>query len=203
METTTIALNKSSVLGQLSQNLLERDCMSVTPEVCGSIYKVLISSIPSFLFAKKSKDAGKVGLKIEDPKGNTTIGGIVTYHKPDGEDDDKGNWSLEFTFDNDDLADISSIYESSSSEFVQVYERLASEIFHGSFLTPQWATTIFTECVVTLKEVLKANAVEGKIFEIVEDGYFIASSTIEGGEVIYAIVPGDMMKTIVKDDSAL
>lgn len=206
-----ISIEETQLPAQLKINLQQNHFIQWIETNTAGFYRVVFTAIPLFLRNHASKDAGKVGFKVIDFKGNFIMGAIDSYHAPENDADDngeesKGSWSLEFTFNESDLSDIqpNQIFDSMNNEFIQIYERQLWEINRGRFCGDEIKHTMLTESLYTLHDFMDKNTKEdGTEFSIGLDGYFIATSAMEDGERIISIVPGSIAKQCIKDDSVL
>ena len=71
------------------------------------------------------------------------------------------------------------------------------------FVSMEYCNNIFVEAIDTLIKFMDANATEDGEFTVVYNGVFTATVTVEGGEKIISIVPGEMIKQYIKGDNSL
>ena len=67
----------------------------------------------------------------------------------------------------------------------------------------QFALALLVCFFNAVKNVLAENVTPAEEFEIESEGFFVATSAIEGDEKVFSIVPSGEMKRLIKDDSTL
>lgn len=201
-----IELAESAIPSEFTINLLDHYQMNWVPGYTADFYRVVFFTIAQVLRHFKSKSTGKAGFILKDFNGGFKFGAIVTYHNPEEEsndDDDKGNFTLEFTLDEKDMEGIEVIQDNHSDVFITSAAKQAQDIMSGRFVTGEYCSQLFLEAVDTLVKFLDANAIEGEEFELTYRGIFTATVTVENGEKIISIVPGEMIKQFIKGDNSL
>lgn len=205
MENLQMKLMETSLPSQFTLNCSDRAMFDWMESRVDKVYKLLFSAAATFLAYHRSKDAGKVALTFIDDKGNFKMAAIISYHAPEegAEDDNKGNWSIEFTLDQGDIAEIPQTYDMMDLEFTEVASRECGTIMGGRFKSAKYIQELLCIAIDTLVEFLDANAVEDTVVDIVVDDFFVASVAIEDGEKVMSIVPGAVIKRLIKDDASL
>lgn len=163
--------------------------------------KVPVHAFSKYLGLKKNReDINGTSLILRDEKGNFIIAGVVKYHAPEKEDQ-AGNWSYEFTFDEEDIKETHQ-YVITDAAFMEVLSKVA--INHQIVITEmEFALDLVIGFFTALKNVLENNVTPNEEFEIESEGFFVATSAIEGDEKVYSLVPSGEMKRLIKDDSTL
>lgn len=206
-----ISIEETQLPTQLKLDLQQNHFVQWNEMNTAGFYRVVFTAIPLFMRNHASKDAGKIGFKVIDFKGNFIMGAVETYHAPDESaeeegEESKGSWSLEFTFNESDLSEVNAaqIFDSMNNEFIQVFERQLWEINKGRFCGDELKHIMLNQSLETLYRFMDKNTRDdGSEFSIGLDGYFIATSAIEDGEKIISIVPGSIAKQCIKDDAVL
>ena len=193
--------NETSIPANYSMDIRNKARMDIMPEDVEAVYDVFIASFSDFLANVKSKEKA-VALVMEDLKGNFKFAGIVTYHENENKDM-PGNWTYELSFNEEDIKDITTIYKTLDTKFEIVVADTAHRVRKMRFASPTHIHDIFICCVDTLIKYLDENAVEGETKEVDLPSYFVASVSVVDGKKEMSIIPGDAMKRIIKDDSAL
>ena len=191
---------------ELSFNLMENHNMSFNQENAPGIYRVIFFSFADILKHYKSKNLPKIGFILKDHGGNFKFGAILNYHAPEeGDDtsDDKGNYTLEFTIDANDMNDMDMTVDNHSDIFIECMSRMMSSIMTARFTTTRYCNDVFIEAIDTLIKFLDANASESDETILVYKGVFTASVTVDGDMKTISIVPGEMIKQYIKGDSSL
>lgn len=174
--------------------------LMLEPELINDTMRVPLHAFSKYLGLKKNREDNGTSLILRDEKGNFIIAGVVRYHAPEKEDQ-AGNWSYEFTFNEDDVKETHQ-YIVTDSAFMEVLSSVA--ISHQIVITDmEFAMDLVIGFFVALKNVLEQNVTPTEEFEIESEGFFVATSAIEGDEKVYSIVPSGEMKRLIKDDSTL
>lgn len=162
--------------------------------------KVPVHTISKYLGLKKNREDNGTALVLKDEKGNFILAGVVKYHKPEKEDQ-AGNWSYEFTFNEEDIKEARQ-YLITDSAFMEVLQNVATA--HSIVITDmEFAYDLIISFFIALKNVLEQNVTPTEECEIESEGFFVATSAVEGDEKVFAIVPSGEMKRLIKDDSTL
>lgn len=202
----TIDLATSSIPSQMSLNMMDHYQMTWPPQRTPDFYRVMFMTFANILKFYKNKEK-KAGFILKDMNGNFKFGAIITYHAPeDGEensDDDKGNFTLEFTLKPEDMDGIETIVDNHTDIFQTCSTRQAAEIMYGRFCQPEYCNQLFIEGIDTLMKFLDTNADEAEEVELIYKGIFTATVAVEGGEKVIDIVPGELVKQFIKSDSSL
>lgn len=169
-------------------------------EIINDMMKVPVYAISKYLGLKKNREDNGTSLLVRDEKGNFIVAGVVRYHAPEKEDQ-AGNWSYEFTFDEEDVKETHQ-YVITDAAFMEVLTMVAT--IHSLVITDlEFALDLMVGFFSALKNVLEQNASATEEFEIESEEYFIATSIVENDEKVYSIVPSGEMKRLIKDDSTL
>ena len=162
--------------------------------------KVPVHAISKYLGLKKNREDNGTALVLKDEKGNFILAGVVKYHKPEKEDQ-AGNWSYEFTFNEEDVKEAHQ-YLVTDATFMEVLQNVATA--HSIVITDmEFPYDLIISFFIALKNVLEQNVTPTEECEIESEGFFVATSAVEGDEKVFAIVPSGEMKRLIKDDSTL
>ena len=116
-----IELTNSGISSNYSYELKEKYMMKWIEYQTPALYRILFSSIAQYLKAVQSKMNHKTVFILKDAKGAFKLGAIMTYHKPEEDaEDDKGNWTLEFTLDPEDIPETDAMYDNHKDEFYAI-----------------------------------------------------------------------------------
>ena len=169
-------------------------------EVMDDTMKVPVHAFSKYLGLKKNREDNGTALILRNEKGNFIIAGVVRYHAPEQEDQ-AGNWSYEFTFNEEDVKEAHQ-YVVTDAAFMEVLQAVATS--HNIMITDmEFALDLIVGFFTAIKNVLEQNVTPSEEFELESEGFFIATSAIEGDEKVYSIVPSGEMKRLIKDDSTL
>ena len=164
------------------------------------LMKSVLMTVSEILKSRQNKNDEKIAFEIKDLKGNFIFGSILTYTKP-AEDEDKGNWNLEFTFNKSDIEGINSIGDNLNTEYITSLERNFCEMTHRRFKNPEFLHKCVQMIFTTLSEYMASNAKEGEEFAVELPDYLECISTVENGEIIISVIPGSIIKQAIKDDT--
>lgn len=174
--------------------------LTLEAELINDTMKVPVHAFSKYLGLKKNREDNGTSLVLRDEKGNFIIAGVVKYHAPEKEDQ-AGNWSYEFTFDEADVKETHQ-YIVTDAAFMEVLSSVA--VSHQIVITDmEFALDLIISFFVAIKNVLEQNVTPTEEFELESEGFFIATSAIEGDEKVYSLVPSGEMKRLIKDDSTL
>lgn len=174
--------------------------LTLESDLINDVMKVPVHAFSKYLGLKKNREDNGTSLVLRDEKGNFIIAGVVKYHAPEKEDQ-AGNWSYEFTFNEEDIKDTHQ-YIVTDAAFMEVLSKVA--INHQVVITEmEFALDLIIGFFTALKNVLEQNVTPTEEFEIESEGFFVATSAIEGDEKVYSLVPSGEMKRLIKDDSTL
>ena len=164
------------------------------------LMKSVLMTISEILKSRQNKNDEKIAFEIKDLKGNFIFGSILTYTKP-AEDEDKGNWNLEFTFNKSDIESVNSIGDNLNTEYITSLERNFCEMTHRRFKNPEFLHKCVQMIFTTLSDYMASNAKEGEEFAVELPDYLECISTVENGEIIISVIPGSIIKQAIKDDT--
>lgn len=169
-------------------------------EIINDMMRVPVHAFSKYLGLKKNREDNGTSLVLRDEKGNFIIAGVVKYHAPEKEDQ-AGNWSYEFTFNEEDIKETHQ-YIVTDAAFMEVLAAVGRT--HQCIITDmEFAIDLVIGFFTALKNVLEQNVTPTEEFEIESEGFFVATAAIEGDEKAYSLVPSGEMKRLIKDDSTL
>lgn len=168
-----------------------------------NMFKCTFTSIAKFLsIHKHTANDDKVAFVITSMKNEFKAAAIVQHVTGGDETEDSGNFNLTFTLDKADVDDIEEKYNVFDPAFTTLMGDTARSDFKFSFISPTFIVGAVNLVFDNILKFLDTNTGEEGV-DLELDGYFIASGAIEDGVKVFAIVPGDHIKTIIKDDAAL
>ena len=194
--------SETSIPVNYSLDLKSKAMFDWPAEDAEKIYAVLTASMSKFLATVKSKESKSVAVILNDLKGNFKMAGIVEYHENENKEL-PGNWSYTMTFNEEDVKEVGTTFLTTDTQFEQIVGNVAHSLYGMRFVSPTYIHDMFINAVNTLLQYLDENTKENEVLEVTLDGYFVVSSGIEDGKKVFAIVPSESMKVIIKDDIAL
>lgn len=199
----SITFEESSIPQMYVEYVRDRWAMGVPIDFVTPMYRAMFSTFATLLKYQRNKNNPHIGFKLLNSEGEFIIGVILDYHAPETEDDDTGNWTLSFTFNEADMADLSTVYDNFSDMFYTIANQEVHAAFFGTIETQSAATDLFVAMIEVLKNQLDALANTSNEVEIEMPGIFLASVGFEDGQKVYSIVPGHNIKQQIKDDKGL
>lgn len=195
---------KTSIPSQYSIDLKDNFGILWVDTRTADLFRTLFAAIADTLKFNQSKDANRIGFSMKDDKGHFKLGAILNFKKPeDDSEEDSGNWYLEFTFNEEDMVNLDISLDNHSDEFIRCAAQEANSISYGRFRSTEAMFILFNTAIDVLVRFLDANAEVDEITDVVLRGVFTASVGVEDGKKIMSIVPGEYIKQIIKNDSAL
>lgn len=195
---------QTSIPSQFSINLMDRYSYGWMDTRTANVYRAMFTAIADILKSKQDKNKSRIGFILKDDKGNFKLGAVLNYRKPDeGEEEDSGNWYLEFTLYPEDMGELDYECDSHSGEFLMCAQQEVYTIVSGTFKQPEHMHNVFNTAIDTVVDWLDVNAVENDDVEVVMRGVFTAAVAVENGRKVMSIIPGEAIKQIVKGDSIL
>ena len=195
---------KTSIPSNYSLNLFDNYNMMWVDTRTADIFRVFFTTVADVLKWHQDKTKSRIGFRMKDDKGNFVFGAILNYRKPEAdEEDDSGNWYLEFTLDQNEMTDLEAEYDNFSEEFIICSNREADNIASARFEKPEYMTIMYVCVIKTIVDFLDTNASETEEVEVELRGVFRASVVVENGVKVMSIVPGEFIKQIIKADSIL
>lgn len=191
---------ENSVTNEYNRILAIKGLVFETADLVYDMMNVPFHAFTKFLALKKNREDNGTAIVLRDLEGNFILAGIVKYHEPEREDQ-AGNWSYEYTFNEEDIKE-STNYNVTDSSFIEVLQLIA--IKHNLTITEMdFAIDLVLSFFTALINVLKQNASSSEECEIEHDGYFVAVSVVENDEVLLSLTPDGAMKRLIKDDTTL
>ena len=195
---------KTSIPSQFSINLKDYLDIGWVDYRTKPFYHFMFQTITDILKSKQSTKTPKIGFSILDDKGNFKFGAILNFIKPeDTDEDDGGNWYLEFTFDQEDMSDLDVDIDNHSDVYYRCLTNSAEHSLHAAFRDSSVAFSMIILAIETIINFLDVNADPAEEVELELPGIFTASVVVENDTKIMSIVPGEIIKQYIKNDSAL
>lgn len=200
----TFEFGETSIPSMFQVDLRENFGINWVDSRAADFYRVLFATMADVLKLNQSKDTPRVGLTMKDDKGTFKMGAILVFQKPEeGSEDDTGNWYLQMTFDEADMTDLDISTDNHSDVFVRCASIEASNICYGRFRSTEVMYNMMNTAIDEITKFLDKNASETEEVEVTLRGLFTASVAVENGVKVMSIVPGEYIKQIIKNDSAL
>lgn len=195
----------TAIPSQYSINLKDNFGILWIDAKTADLFRTMFSAIADTLKFNQSKDAKRIGMTMKDDKGNFKLGAILTFKQPEeGSEEDSGNWYLEFTFDAEDMGELDIELDNHSDIFIRCASEEAQNICYGRFRSTDMMFNLFNCAIDTLVRYLDTAANEAtEETNVSLRGIFTATVGVEDGKKVMSIVPGEYIKQIVKNDSAL
>lgn len=177
--------------------------MKLSQDVIADFYRVVFNTITTLLKYQRNKNTPHIGFKLMNEAGEFKLGAILDYHAPEGDDDDTGNWTLSFTFNEEDMAELDEVYDNFSDMFFTSASQEIRSTMYGDLVDNVSGTRIFCAAIDVLKSQLDSLSNSGEEIELSMPGVFMACVGFEDGQKVYSIIPGHIIKQQIKDDKGL
>lgn len=206
---------------------------AIDSSMCLPIAESMFKGIGRILRLKKAKDK-RVAITFRDVNSTLLLGAIVGYQGSDDEeeikedketkkgkgkksskktkekevkeeDNDSGNWYLQFTLDESELkGDDIEIIPSASSDYTdEVHTNLIKDFNYGIKEGVAVATNIYSVMDAFLRAFLNwldQNADAKEEVTVTLENYFVATVAVEDDEKVIAILPDGNLKRAIKSD---
>lgn len=138
---------------------------------------------------------------------NSFVAGAVCQFFENEDSSKPGNWSLVWTFDENDIpqngADTGLVLNLKDPQTHSYFRGIAGEKYGMRYKDPACLVTCLTYLLEQLYKWLDENAAENKEVSVEQDGIFQARVAVEGGAKVFAIEPAGEIKMLIKDDAAI
>lgn len=201
----TMKFNETSIPTSYSVDSEAKLNLMIAETHVENMYKCVFTAIAKFLSVNKHvADDAKIAIEVRDTKNNFKAAAIVQHTDGGDESEDSGNFNFVFTFNEEDVADVDAANKFSIFDpaFVTLMGQIALTEFKFSFVNPNFINGAVNLVFDNLIKFLDMNTGDEGI-EVELDGYFVAVGEMEDGIKVFGIVPGEHIKTIIKDDAAL
>ena len=175
-------------LPSLYSDAMLQKTWNVAPEYVENVYDILFTGSANLLSSIKSKDRA-AALIINNVGGAFVAAAIVQFFE--GEDDNPGNWSLAWTFEESDVPEDAIKVYLSDAQIHPYFASTAGSKYSIQFVDSSAVITTLTDAIVYLKKWLDENAKEGEETSIEADGIFEAKITPEYDDEIYIMKKND------------
>lgn len=173
-----------------------------------------IAGVADYLSStKKIKDEKKASALIlaedKDSLNNSTnrflFGAILSYNSTG--DDGSGSWNLEFTFDENDIASSERElvkHEATADDFKAVLGMAGLSVAKIKYYESDFMYDVSKICMRALIDVIKAEVEQSEDHSAsIEYGeYFAVEAGIEDDELVISMIPGALLKKLIKDDAS-
>lgn len=193
--------NESSLKVNFIESIKQKIGWDLTLEEVLATYQITTFAFAEFLGLNKSK-SNPVALVVTDLKGEFKLGGLITYH-PNEDENEPGNWSYVMTFNETDIPKNANVFNVTDIQFQRIWNQTGDNLHEMQVKNPMDLQGIIEEAAIMLKHWLDENAKDKEEVTLELPDYFVATVRVENGEKIFSITPDGPMKKLIKDDSAL
>lgn len=193
-------LNETAIPNEYVIKLKEEN-MVWMPEDTHVIATTLFHAMAEYLSVKKSKDVS-VGVKMTTLKGDFLLGATVSYIVNEDDEDMPGNWDLSMTLDEAEYAPEVELL-CNDDAFINILCVVCERLSGMKFNAKNYIGTLYIHFAKLLKSYLDINANADEPLTIVMPKACTVTVAVEGDKKITSIVPDEILKQIVKDDSRL
>lgn len=177
--------------------------MKLSQDNIPDLYRVVFNTITTILKYQRNKNNPHIGFALKNEAGEFRFGAILDYHAPEGDEDDTGNWTLSFTFNEEDMNGLDEVYDNFSDMFFTAACQEVRSTMYGELHDTPSATRLFVAAIDVLLQQLDALSNSGEDIELTMPGIFMACAGFEDGQKVYSIIPGHNIKQQIKDDKGL
>ena len=172
------------------------------PEFVTKILECIFVATSEILSSAKLAEK-PVALTYREANKQLTAAAIVQFF-PNNDDPTKpGNWSLVWTFDENDIPADAQVIEGTDPNVYVYYKAVGGAKFNLEYDSSDVINTLNVGTLSEIKKWLDENAKENDEVGISLDGVFQARVAVEGGIKVFAIEPAGEIKMLIKDDSAI
>jgi hypothetical protein len=185
-----------------SQCLHDKYRWDFGPRYIENMYDVLFTASATMLAEIKSKER-PTALVLRALNGVFIAAGIVQYFDNQDDANQPGNWSLVWTFNEEDIPENTYTVGLNDGQVQSYYISYALDKFGIQFKDSATLQNLFTESIIHLKKWLDENASETEEVTVEQDGIFVGRVAVENGEKIFAIEMDGLIKQLIKDDASI
>lgn len=194
-------LFETNLPANYSRMLFEEKCLDLSPNHMDKMFDVIFTGVANLLNQSKSKEKA-TAFTFKKIDGSLVAAAIVQYF-PNSDTSNPGNWSLVWTFDQNDIPTDALVIDFSDTQTHSYFRAVAGEKYGMRFEDQAALTDCLTSALIQLKKWLDENAKDGAETMIELDGFFQARVTVENGEKVFALEPNGEIKNLIKDDAAI
>lgn len=185
-----------------SQCLHDKYRWDFGPAHLEKIYDILFTASANLLSNIKSKEK-PAALVLKAVNGVFIAAGFVQYFENADDANQPGNWSLAWTFNEEDVPENALICSLGDGQVQPYFISYAGDKFGLQFKDSAAFESLLVESVIYLKKWLDENASETEEVKIELDGVFVGRVAVENGEKVFAIEMDGLVKQLIKDDASI
>ena len=194
-------LFETSLPNNYSTRLLNEQNYDIGADHIDKIFETAFNGVSGVLNSIKTNDKPAV-FTMNKLDGSFVVAAIVKYY--DNKDEDHpGNWSLVWTFNQEDVPEDAVIVQLSNSQCHPYFRSFAGDKWGMTFEDSGCLINVIIYAFDSLKKWLDENAKQGEVTVIEQEGVFQARVAVENGEKVFAIEPMGEIKNLIKDDAAI
>ena len=193
---------KCSLAGEITTNMMN-DLTFMFPEyLAAPVYRCIFRASAMMVKYNSTKEDHRVGFSFNDSNGEFVYGAILTFNPPEEDSEDGGNWTLDMTFNKDDMKDVDKSLDNFSAVFMTIMQTELYSSIHGVISSNEDLSMVIALMMRAITNFLDANSNDSEeTVELELPDVFIASVNFDSsGSKVYTIVPGANIKQIVKSD---
>lgn len=199
----TVKVEKSAMIQNWSNRIFNEFKYDIGAEHMHKLFDVVFTGSAIVLNLNKKKEARTAFTFTNTDK--SLIAAAICEYFPNEDSTKPGNWSLVWTFDEEDISDIPEINRTDVSDArAHEYLRGAAGTKWGMiFEDPGSMIVTLNSVLIELKKFLDENATTEEVFTVEQDGVFQARVAVEDGKKLFAVEPAGEIKILIKDDAAI
>lgn len=200
----TFEFDKCSLVGEIGKKLMTDYGMLIPDAIIKDLYRCYFESFPVMLKYHASKKNKKTGFSLKDDKGVFVLGAILNYNAPeDEESEDEGNYVLSFVTNEKDMEGMDLNLDVYMDFYASTVQSLLFSEAHVHCANAKDLFFVEVELIKAIFDFLDKNSNDSdEDVELVYPSVFTATVSIENGAKVYSVVPGYMVKQMIKNDDA-
>lgn len=195
-----VKYEETAIDNEILKVLQEKHNYSWDQTMSKDAVKMLLEGTAIYLGEVKSKKEVKACV-LNDKSGNFIFGAFVRFI-PNEEDETKGSYSLNYTFDEKDITkDMKQVtYKDPVLHHIISDTGLKFRLGFNSYEGQEFIVPVIGVCAQAIKDYMRANVNVDPKLEL--EDFFTATAEMEGDKVYVGITPSAVLKQHVKDDAS-
>ena len=199
---TTYNIYDTSLPASWSEEMAYRYSWDLRPEFVPKLIECIFIASAEVLGSAKLIDK-PVALVYREANKQFVAASVVQFF-PNNDDPTKpGNWSLVWTFDENDLTADTQVIESTDPNVYVYFRAVAGSKFNMEYDATDVINTLNIATLLQIKKWLDENAKDNDEVVLSLDGVFQARVAVEGGVKVFALEPAGEVKMLIKDDASI
>lgn len=193
---------KCSLAGEISTSMMNDLTFMFPAYLAAPVYRCIFRASAMMVKYNSTKDDHRVGFSFNDSNGEFVYGAILTFNPPEEDSEDGGNWTLDMTFNKDDMKDVDKSLDNFSAVFMTIMQTELYSSIHAMISSNEDVALVIALMMRAIFNFLDTNSNDSEeTVELEMPDVFLASVSFDSnGSKVYSLVPGSTVKQIVKND---